>query len=153
MKGLFGLFRYKEGVPVRRGYRSNQIGKPYVVPCKVTGKCGSVTVRMVPAPLGAGIVAARVPKKVLQFSTVFTSFKMLAHIPEIESSAMAHVRFTDVSDTIPNMQDLSDPPAKNYFLFELVDGFGEENYDEEPEGDDFDVEHIMVWVQIYKHLE
>nr|CAD1827992.1 unnamed protein product [Ananas comosus var. bracteatus] len=42
----------------------------------VTGKCGSVTVRMVPAPRGAGIVAARVPKKVLQFAgieDVFTS--------------------------------------------------------------------------------
>ena len=39
-----------------------------MVPCKVTGKCGSVTVRMVPAPRGAGIVAARVPKKVSFFS-------------------------------------------------------------------------------------
>ncbi|KAG2238176.1 hypothetical protein Bca52824_092592 [Brassica carinata] len=54
----------------------NKIGKPHTVPCKVTGKCGSVTVRMVPAPRGAGIVAARVPKKVLQFAgidDVFTS--------------------------------------------------------------------------------
>ncbi|CAH2052300.1 unnamed protein product [Thlaspi arvense] len=50
--------------------------KPHTVPCKVTRKCGSVTVRMVPAPRGAGIVAARVPKKVLQFAgidDVFTS--------------------------------------------------------------------------------
>ncbi|CAL9238289.1 unnamed protein product [Arabidopsis halleri] len=63
-------------VPVRRGYWGNKIGKPHTVPCKVTGKCGSVTVRMVPAPRGAGIVAARVPKKVLQFAgidDVFTS--------------------------------------------------------------------------------
>ncbi|CAN6971556.1 unnamed protein product [Brassica rapa subsp. trilocularis] len=50
-------------VPLRRGYWCNKIGKPHTVPCKVTGKCGSVTVRMVPAPRGAGIVAARVPKK------------------------------------------------------------------------------------------
>ncbi|WRX34235.1 Small ribosomal subunit protein uS5 [Theobroma cacao] len=55
-------------IPVRRGYWGNKIGKPHTVPCKVTGKCGSVTVRMVPAPRGAGIVAARVPKKVLQFA-------------------------------------------------------------------------------------
>ncbi|WZZ25227.1 hypothetical protein YC2023_008628 [Brassica napus] len=34
------------------------------------GKCGSVTVRMVPAPRGAGIVAARVPKMVLQFNGI-----------------------------------------------------------------------------------
>ncbi|KAJ0982314.1 hypothetical protein J5N97_010569 [Dioscorea zingiberensis] len=63
-------------VPVRRGYWGNKIGKPHTVPCKVTGKCGSVTVRMVPAPRGSGIVAARVPKKVLQFAgidDVFTS--------------------------------------------------------------------------------
>jgi small subunit ribosomal protein S2e len=63
-------------IPVRRGYWGNKIGKPHTVPCKVTGKCGSVTVRMVPAPRGSGIVAARVPKKVLQFAgidDVFTS--------------------------------------------------------------------------------
>jgi len=63
-------------VPVRRGYWGNKIGQPHTVPCKVTGKCGSVTVRMVPAPRGSGIVAARVPKKVLQFAgieDVFTS--------------------------------------------------------------------------------
>ncbi|ESQ44325.1 hypothetical protein EUTSA_v10006149mg [Eutrema salsugineum] len=63
-------------IPIRRGYWGNKIGKPHTVPCKVTGKCGSVTVRMVPAPRGSGIVAARVPKKVLQFAgidDVFTS--------------------------------------------------------------------------------
>ncbi|KAE8705720.1 40S ribosomal protein S2 [Hibiscus syriacus] len=63
-------------IPVRRGYWGNKIGKPHTVPCKVIGKCGSVTVRMMPAPRGAGIVAARVPKKVLQFAgieDVFTS--------------------------------------------------------------------------------
>jgi small subunit ribosomal protein S2e len=30
----------------------------------VTGKCGSVTARLVPAPRGTGIVAAPMPKKV-----------------------------------------------------------------------------------------
>eukprot|EP00245_Coleochaete_scutata_P013803 TRINITY_DN571_c0_g1_i1.p1 TRINITY_DN571_c0_g1~~TRINITY_DN571_c0_g1_i1.p1 ORF type:complete len:277 (-),score=63.65 TRINITY_DN571_c0_g1_i1:559-1389(-) len=63
-------------VPVRRGYWGNKIGKPHTVPTKVTGKCGSVSMRLVPAPRGSGIVAARVPKKVLQFAgidDVFTS--------------------------------------------------------------------------------
>jgi small subunit ribosomal protein S2e len=55
-------------VPIRRGYWGNKIGQPHTVPCKVTGKCGSVTVRMVPAPRGSGIVAARVP--VLQFAGI-----------------------------------------------------------------------------------
>ena len=37
---------------------------------QVTGKCGSVTVRLIPAPRGAGIVAARTPKKVLQMAGI-----------------------------------------------------------------------------------
>jgi len=57
-------------IPVRRGYWGNKIGQPHTVPCKVTGKCGSVTVRLVPAPRGAGIVAAPVPKKLLQMAGV-----------------------------------------------------------------------------------
>lgn len=57
-------------IPVRRGYWGNKIGTPHTVPTKVTGKCGSVTVRLIPAPRGAGIVAARVPKKVLQMAGI-----------------------------------------------------------------------------------
>jgi len=57
-------------VPVRRGYWGNMIDLPHTVPCKLSGKCGSVTVRLVPAPRGAGIVAARVPKKVLTFAGI-----------------------------------------------------------------------------------
>lgn len=37
---------------------------------QVTGKCGSVTVRLIPAPRGTGIVAAGVPKKLLQMAGV-----------------------------------------------------------------------------------
>ena len=37
---------------------------------KVSGKCGSVIVRLIPAPRGAGIVAARTPKKVLQMAGI-----------------------------------------------------------------------------------
>eukprot|EP00995_Heteronema_vittatum_P001361 NODE_1191_length_1040_cov_1616.174571_g823_i0.p2 GENE.NODE_1191_length_1040_cov_1616.174571_g823_i0~~NODE_1191_length_1040_cov_1616.174571_g823_i0.p2 ORF type:complete len:285 (-),score=111.74 NODE_1191_length_1040_cov_1616.174571_g823_i0:155-1009(-) len=57
-------------IPVRRGYWGNKLGNPHTVPCKVTGKCGSVSVRLVPAPRGTGIVAAPVPKKLLQFAGV-----------------------------------------------------------------------------------
>jgi len=65
-------------VPVRRGYWGNKIGTPHTVPCKVTGKCGSVSVRLVPAPRGTGIVAARTPRKVLTMAgiqDVFTQTK------------------------------------------------------------------------------
>jgi len=55
-------------IPVRRGYWGNKIGKPHTVPCKVTGKCGSVCVRLIPAPRGTGIVSAPTPKKLLHMA-------------------------------------------------------------------------------------
>jgi small subunit ribosomal protein S2e len=58
-------------VPVRRGYwGTTKIGNPHTVPTKVTGKCGSVSVRLVPAPRGTGLVAALAPKKLLQFAGI-----------------------------------------------------------------------------------
>lgn len=41
---------------------------PHTVPCKVTGSCGSVRVRLIPAPRGTGIVAGNAPKKVLMMA-------------------------------------------------------------------------------------
>ncbi|KAJ3346861.1 40S ribosomal protein [Kappamyces sp. JEL0680] len=52
-------------VPVRRGYWGSILGAPHTVPSKVTGKCGSVTARIIPAPRGTGIVAAPVAKKLI----------------------------------------------------------------------------------------
>jgi len=57
-------------VPVRKGYWGNKIGKPHTVPTKITGKCGSVRVRLVPAPRGTGLVASPAPKKVLQMAGI-----------------------------------------------------------------------------------
>merc|ERR1739844_859601 len=57
-------------IPVRRGYWGNKIGKPHTVPCKVTGKCGSVTVRLIPAPRGTGIVGSPVSKKLISLAGV-----------------------------------------------------------------------------------
>ncbi|MDI9312178.1 MAG: 30S ribosomal protein S5 [Limnohabitans sp.] len=57
-------------IPVRLGYWGNKIGKPHTVPCKVTGKCGSVLVRLIPAPRGTGIVAAQVSKKLLTMAGI-----------------------------------------------------------------------------------
>lgn len=57
-------------VPVRRGYWGTKLGKPHTVPCKVTGKCGSVLVRLIPAPRGTGIVGAPVPKKLLHMAGI-----------------------------------------------------------------------------------
>ena len=57
-------------IPVRRGYWGNKIGKPHTVPGKVNGRCGSVRVRLIPAPRGTGIVAAPAPKKLLSLAGV-----------------------------------------------------------------------------------
>jgi len=65
-------------IPVRKGYWGGKFGQPHTVPMKVTGKCGSVRFRLVPAPRGTGLVAAKAPKKLLQaggFQDVFTSAK------------------------------------------------------------------------------
>jgi len=66
-----GITLGKLGImPIRRGYWGNKIGAPHSVASKLTGKCGSVTVRLIPAPKGTGIVAAPVPKKVLQYAGI-----------------------------------------------------------------------------------
>jgi len=61
-------------IPVRRGYWGNKLGFPHTVPMKVHGKCGSVRVRLVPAPRGSGIVGSPVLKKMLQFAGVSDCF-------------------------------------------------------------------------------
>lgn len=65
-------------IPIRRGYWGTRLGDPHTVPCKVHAKCGSVHMRLIPAPRGTGIVAAPVPKKILTFAgyeDVYTSAK------------------------------------------------------------------------------
>jgi len=57
-------------IPVRRGYWGNRIGKPHTVPSKVSGKCGSVRVRIIPAPRGTGLVAAYVPTRLLNLAGI-----------------------------------------------------------------------------------
>jgi len=69
-------------VPVRRGYWGHNAGQPHTVPFKVSGKCGSVRVRLIPAPRGSGIVASLIPKKLLN----------MAGIEDVYSSSTGHTR-------------------------------------------------------------
>jgi small subunit ribosomal protein S2e len=69
-------------IPVRRGYWGLNAGAPHTVPCKVSGKCGSVRVRLIPAPRGSGIVASLIPKKLLN----------MAGIEDVYSSTTGHSR-------------------------------------------------------------
>lgn len=57
-------------MPVRRGYWGNTTGLPHTVPSKVSGKCGSVRVRLIPAPRGSGLVASPIPKKLMSMAGV-----------------------------------------------------------------------------------
>merc|ERR1719237_1806289 len=61
-------------IPVRRGYWGNRLGLPHTVPMKVTGKCGSVSVRLIPAPRGSGVVGSPTLKKMLQFAGIADCF-------------------------------------------------------------------------------
>jgi small subunit ribosomal protein S2e len=69
-------------VPVRRGFWGRKTGLPHTIPCKVKGKCGSVSVRLIPAPRGTGTVASPCGKKLLH----------MAGIRDIYSSTCGHSR-------------------------------------------------------------
>ncbi|EJW04001.1 ribosomal protein S5 [Edhazardia aedis USNM 41457] len=64
--------------PVRLGHWGEKFGEEHTVPVKNTGKCGSVSIRVIPAPKGSGIRAAPVVKKIFQLAgvkDVFTNSK------------------------------------------------------------------------------
>merc|ERR1719261_1336699 len=57
-------------LPIRRGYWGGKIGLPHTVPIKLTGVCGSVRIRLIPAARGTGIVASPTSKKILQMAGI-----------------------------------------------------------------------------------
>lgn len=57
-------------IPVRRGYWGSNLGAPHSIANKTSGKCGSVNVRLIPAPRGSGVVASPAVKQMLQFAGI-----------------------------------------------------------------------------------
>ncbi len=59
-------------IPVRRGCGSwaCSCSEPHSVPFTVMGKCGSVRVKLIPAPKGTGLVAGDAAKVVLRYAGV-----------------------------------------------------------------------------------
>ena len=59
----------RDAVPMRAVHRSilhrKNSGLPHTIPMKLSGTCGSVSVRLIPAPRGTGLVAAPASKKIL----------------------------------------------------------------------------------------
>jgi small subunit ribosomal protein S2e len=69
-------------IPVRRGYWGNKLGAPHTMPMKVHGKCGSVSVRLIPAPRGTGVVGSPTLKKMMH----------LAGVNDVFSCSCGHTR-------------------------------------------------------------
>lgn len=59
-------------IPIRRGCGSWECAcnHPHSLPFKVRGKCGSVSVEVIPGPRGLGLVAGEIPKVVLRMAGV-----------------------------------------------------------------------------------
>lgn len=76
---------------------------------QVTGKCGSVTVRLIPAPRGTGIVSAPVPKKLLNMAGIedcYTSARgCTATLGNFGKSLFPH----SLTLILPNKLSLPDP--------------------------------------------
>ncbi|CCX13683.1 40S ribosomal protein S2-like protein [Pyronema domesticum] len=61
-------------LPVRRGYWGTSLGEPHSLAAKESGKCGSVTVRLIPAPRGTGLVAAPAVKRLMQLAGISDAY-------------------------------------------------------------------------------
>lgn len=57
-------------IPVRRGYWGSTAGDPHTIPCQLSGRCGSVLIKMIPAARGCGIVASITTRKLLEKSGI-----------------------------------------------------------------------------------
>ncbi|KAK1672284.1 ribosomal protein S5, N-terminal domain-containing protein [Colletotrichum godetiae] len=85
-------------IPVRRGYWGTNLGAPHSLPTKESGKCGSVTVRLIPAPRGTGLVASPAVKRLLQLAGVEDAYTSSAGSTKtLENTLKA--TFTAVSNT------------------------------------------------------
>ena len=75
-------------IKVVRGFESPENEKdksdPHTIPYKVSGKCGSVRITLIPAPRGTGLVIGNECKKILR----------LAGIKDIYSKTMGQTRTT-----------------------------------------------------------
>lgn len=71
-------------IRVQMGHWGSTLGRPHTVPMKISGKVGSVMVRLIPAPRGTGLVAAPIGKK----------FLGMAGLRDVYTSATGHTRST-----------------------------------------------------------
>ena len=91
---------------MRRGYWGAAGRYAHTVPTKVHGKCGSVHIRLIPAPKGTGVVAAQTPKKVLVMAGIHDVFTCSrGHTRTLGNfvKAMRRWRFTHLKFLTPDL--------------------------------------------------
>merc|ERR1711998_237204 len=74
-------------IPVRRGYWGSKIGGVHTIPIKVKGKCGSCTVRMIPAPRGTVELLLLYPRRSLSSQVLMMSTPHVPVKPEPEKTS------------------------------------------------------------------
>jgi len=61
-------------IPVRRGWWGSTLGEAHTIATKLSAKCGSVRVRLIPAPRGTGIVGSPTTQKILFYAGIQDCF-------------------------------------------------------------------------------
>ena len=106
-------------VPVRRGYWGGKIGLPHTLATKVTCKCGSVRLRLIPAPKGTGIVGAPPTKKLLGFAGVEDIFSQSTGSTDTMENfvrAIYDALYKSYKYLSPELWNLSSNSGENIFV-------------------------------------
>lgn len=99
--------------PVRRGYWGTSLGNPHTVFAKAQGKCGSVTVKLIPAPRGTGLVASPAVKTFLQMAGIEDVYtQSFGNTCTRENTLKASMKA--ISNTLYVTPDLWDSPSSGY---------------------------------------
>lgn len=109
--------------PVKLGYWGDKFGEAHTVTVKSTGKSGSVSMRVVPAPRGSGIRAGSVAKRIFQLAgikDVFTSTK--GNTATNENLVKAAVKALDRSSNFftPDLWEKTETKRSPYMDFNSV---------------------------------
>ena len=106
-------------VPVRRGYWGGKIGLPHTLATKITGKCGSVRLRFIPAPKGTGIIGAPPTKKLLGFAGVEDIFSQSTGSTDTMENfvrAIYDALYKSYKYLSPELWNLSSNTSENIFV-------------------------------------